>query len=309
MVRSSAMGTSLFSPTHLVILLLVVLLLFGAKRLPEIGRSLGVGMREFKDSVTGVQEATNLNTPARRSSRLRQRLLRLRPPLPWPSPPSPSQRLSRLPSQHPSAPEPEAAEAAEADQNTKRRCRGCRGSGFRVAWTMARKRRSSSTSTSFVRACSSASARWSSVQSSASSIHSELIHWLELTLPKKFRDKLTSTRPVRVVHDSPLDLDLVRCRSGAADAALAGLGLLHPSRRRDSRAQMMWLAFFGSVLFVGRRRIRLLHRAAGGTAFPDGLRRHSAPLCPSGKTASQLLDQHAARDGARLRDADLHRSG
>jgi sec-independent protein translocase protein TatA len=63
-VRSIAMGTSLFSPTHLIILLLVVLLLFGAKRLPEIGRSLGVGMREFKDSVTGVQEATNLNTPA-----------------------------------------------------------------------------------------------------------------------------------------------------------------------------------------------------------------------------------------------------
>lgn len=55
------MGTGLFSPTHLVILLLVALLLFGAKRLPEIGRSLGVGMREFKDSVTGVQEATRID--------------------------------------------------------------------------------------------------------------------------------------------------------------------------------------------------------------------------------------------------------
>jgi sec-independent protein translocase protein TatA len=41
------------SPTHLVLLLLIALLLFGAKRLPEIGRSLGHGMREFKDSVTG----------------------------------------------------------------------------------------------------------------------------------------------------------------------------------------------------------------------------------------------------------------
>lgn len=41
------------SPTHLLILLLIALLLFGAKRLPEIGRSLGTGMREFKDSVTG----------------------------------------------------------------------------------------------------------------------------------------------------------------------------------------------------------------------------------------------------------------
>jgi sec-independent protein translocase protein TatA len=42
----------LTSPSHLAILLLIVLLLFGAKRVPEIGRSLGSGMREFKDSVT-----------------------------------------------------------------------------------------------------------------------------------------------------------------------------------------------------------------------------------------------------------------
>jgi sec-independent protein translocase protein TatA len=39
------------SPTHIVLLLLIALLLFGAKRLPEIGRSLGSSMREFKDSV------------------------------------------------------------------------------------------------------------------------------------------------------------------------------------------------------------------------------------------------------------------
>jgi sec-independent protein translocase protein TatA len=49
---------------EIILLLLVALLLFGAKRLPEIGRSLGTGMREFKDSVTGVKhevtEATQL---------------------------------------------------------------------------------------------------------------------------------------------------------------------------------------------------------------------------------------------------------
>jgi len=39
------------SPTHLVALLLIALLLFGARRLPEIGKSLGSGMREFKDSM------------------------------------------------------------------------------------------------------------------------------------------------------------------------------------------------------------------------------------------------------------------
>jgi sec-independent protein translocase protein TatA len=38
---------------ELLILLLVLLLVFGPKRLPEMGRQLGRGMREFKDSVTG----------------------------------------------------------------------------------------------------------------------------------------------------------------------------------------------------------------------------------------------------------------
>jgi sec-independent protein translocase protein TatA len=40
-------------PLEIVGLLVLALLLFGAKRLPEIGRSLGSGMREFKDSVSG----------------------------------------------------------------------------------------------------------------------------------------------------------------------------------------------------------------------------------------------------------------
>ena len=43
--------TGLFEPTHLLIVLLVALLVFGPKRLPELGRSLGHGLREFKDSV------------------------------------------------------------------------------------------------------------------------------------------------------------------------------------------------------------------------------------------------------------------
>ena len=41
------------SPMELIIILVVALLVFGPKRLPDLGRSLGRGMREFKDSVTG----------------------------------------------------------------------------------------------------------------------------------------------------------------------------------------------------------------------------------------------------------------
>ena len=40
----------------LVVILVVALLVFGPKRLPEIGHSLGKGMREFKDSITGKDD-------------------------------------------------------------------------------------------------------------------------------------------------------------------------------------------------------------------------------------------------------------
>jgi len=40
-------------PAELIPLILVVLLIFGPKRLPEMGRSLGRGMREFKDGILG----------------------------------------------------------------------------------------------------------------------------------------------------------------------------------------------------------------------------------------------------------------
>ena len=52
------------NPVHILLLVVVVLLVFGAKRLPELGRSLGSGMREFKDSVTGKEpERPALTTP------------------------------------------------------------------------------------------------------------------------------------------------------------------------------------------------------------------------------------------------------
>jgi sec-independent protein translocase protein TatA len=48
----------------IVVILLVALLVFGPKRLPEMGRSLGRGMREFKDSVSGKDDRRELPPPA-----------------------------------------------------------------------------------------------------------------------------------------------------------------------------------------------------------------------------------------------------
>ena len=46
------------NPLHVAFLLVILLLVFGAKRLPEMGRSIGTGMREFKDSISGESKPT-----------------------------------------------------------------------------------------------------------------------------------------------------------------------------------------------------------------------------------------------------------
>ena len=46
--------------TEIIIVLVIVLIIFGPKRLPDLGRSLGSGMREFKDSVTGNRKDDEL---------------------------------------------------------------------------------------------------------------------------------------------------------------------------------------------------------------------------------------------------------
>jgi sec-independent protein translocase protein TatA len=47
------MVTGILSPVHVAFLLVIVVLLFGAKRLPELGSSLGSGLRDFKQSLEG----------------------------------------------------------------------------------------------------------------------------------------------------------------------------------------------------------------------------------------------------------------
>ncbi len=53
--------------TGLIVILIVALLVFGPKRLPEIGRSLGKGMREFKDSISGGSHDDKAELPPRSS--------------------------------------------------------------------------------------------------------------------------------------------------------------------------------------------------------------------------------------------------
>jgi sec-independent protein translocase protein TatA len=48
-------------PMELVVVLIVALIVFGPKRLPELGKSLGGGMRSFKDSVSGKDEPDQLS--------------------------------------------------------------------------------------------------------------------------------------------------------------------------------------------------------------------------------------------------------
>lgn len=56
---------------EIMVILLVVLILFGAKRLPEMGASLGKGIREFKRSISGIAEDVN-NLPDDRGATSRQ---------------------------------------------------------------------------------------------------------------------------------------------------------------------------------------------------------------------------------------------
>ena len=58
----------LLQPTHLILLALVAFLLFGAKRLPELGKGLGEGLRGFKEGIKGVSEPPAAAPPVQQSA-------------------------------------------------------------------------------------------------------------------------------------------------------------------------------------------------------------------------------------------------
>jgi sec-independent protein translocase protein TatA len=57
----------LLTPTHLIVVLVVALLIFGPRKLPELGKGLGEGMRGFKDAIKGNPDPVKEDTPAPKS--------------------------------------------------------------------------------------------------------------------------------------------------------------------------------------------------------------------------------------------------
>jgi sec-independent protein translocase protein TatA len=57
------MFAGLASPSHLVVVLVLVLLLFGAKRIPELAKGLGTGIKELREGISTGDDAAAAETP------------------------------------------------------------------------------------------------------------------------------------------------------------------------------------------------------------------------------------------------------
>ena len=58
----------LLQPTHLIVLAVVAFLLFGAKRLPEMGKGLGEGLKGFKEGLKGITDPTPTPTTTQQNA-------------------------------------------------------------------------------------------------------------------------------------------------------------------------------------------------------------------------------------------------
>lgn len=61
MMGDFAMLDNLFTPTHLIIILIIALLVFGPRKLPELGKGLGEGIKGFKEGIKGTDTNTQEN--------------------------------------------------------------------------------------------------------------------------------------------------------------------------------------------------------------------------------------------------------
>ena len=54
---------NLFTPSHIVIILIIALLIFGPRKLPELGKGIGEGIRGFRSAINGHAEASDQSQP------------------------------------------------------------------------------------------------------------------------------------------------------------------------------------------------------------------------------------------------------
>src|SRR5947209_3858164 len=100
LTSSAAVIGDIFQPTHLLFLLVIVLLVLGPKRLPEMARSLGRGFRDFKDAISGEDHSA---------------MNELQQPIPATPPPAPEPAATRSASAQRPLTEPEPQPAATPD--------------------------------------------------------------------------------------------------------------------------------------------------------------------------------------------------
>ncbi len=113
------------NPTHILLLFVLVLLVFGARRLPEIGRSLGSGLREFKQSISGessthVPQQTLPPAPAQTPPQQQSpQPAQPQPAQPQPAQPQPAQPQSAQPQSAQSQGEPQPQGEPQAQDPTQ----------------------------------------------------------------------------------------------------------------------------------------------------------------------------------------------
>ena len=256
------------TPWHIVLLLLIALLLFGGKRLPEIGKSLGHGMREFKDAVTGNSEPDPSRSPSSRRPSRRPSPRRRRRPSPRPSARPSSQGMAGLPRRLGHAEEATLGEHLEE----------LRGRLFVMLGAIAL-----GTIVAFV-------------------FHNDVLNWLNRPLPANHHrlaafgvaEPFTVTITVSLYAGLVLALPVVLWQiwlffAPAVDPAAERkvLGSRH-LRRRARR---------------GRDRLRLLDPAPAGRPLPHELRQRALPAPDPCDVVLQLRRHGPRRDRARFPDA------
>lgn len=97
-----------FGPLEIILIFLVVLLIFGAKRIPEIARGIGKGIREFKDATSEISQELENETQSRQINRP-QSPQQGQPQSRQPQSREPQQASQQQGSQQESSPEPAAS--------------------------------------------------------------------------------------------------------------------------------------------------------------------------------------------------------